>query len=238
MFEAEAVWLEKLLRERTVEELSPLLNVGSSTRHFREIEQPWTERHLLAPLNRRGIKVIHLDAKHGDGVDVSADILNPADLPRIRGLRPKSILCCNILEHVEDPRALAQRCIDIVGPGGLIFVTVPYSYPHHRDPIDTLFRPAPESLVPLFRPSVMAKGEIIDVGESYRGQVRRRPWILLRHVFRFPFPFIGFAGWKRSMAKVYWLFHNYRITGAVFEVPKPADPARAGELVDSAKRGP
>ena len=65
------------------------------------------------------------------------------------------------------------------------------------------------SLAGLFRPATMLKGEIVDVGESYRGQVRRRPWILFRHILRFPFPFIGFEGWKRSMAKLYWLAHNY-----------------------------
>ncbi|HXJ02291.1 MAG TPA: hypothetical protein VNH44_13795, partial [Micropepsaceae bacterium] len=60
MFETEAAWLETLLRERTAEELSPLLNVGSSTADFREVEQPWAERRLFAPLRARGIKIVHL----------------------------------------------------------------------------------------------------------------------------------------------------------------------------------
>src|SRR5437764_497660 len=115
MFEAEAAWLENLLSERTPEALSPLLNVGSSTRYFRQTEQPWTERRLFAPLKARGVKVIHLDSRAGDGIDIRADILSDADLPRIRALAVKSILCCNILEHVRDPKALAARCIEIVG---------------------------------------------------------------------------------------------------------------------------
>jgi SAM-dependent methyltransferase len=238
MFEAEAAWLENLLKERTPEELSPLLNIGSSTRYFRETEQPWTERRLFAPLRALGVKVIHLDSRDGDGIDIRADVLSDADLPRIRALAVKSVLCCNILEHVRDPKALAARCIDIVGPGGLIFVTVPFSYPHHRDPIDTMFRPSPEALALLFRPAIMARGEILDVGESYRGHVKRRPWILLRHVFRFPFPFIRFRGWKRSMRKLYWLLHNYRITGALFRVPPAAEGLRQTAFVDSACRTP
>jgi len=36
---------------------------------------------------------------------------------------------------------------------------------------------------------------------------------------RFPFPFVAFGRWKRSMAKLYWLFNNYRFTAAVFQVP-------------------
>jgi len=93
-------------------------------------------------------------------------------------------------------------------------------------------------LASLFWPAHMLRGEIIDVGESYRGQVRRRPWILFRHIFRFPFPFIDFEGWKRSMRKLYWLFDNYRITGALFHVLPTTEMARQAVLVDSAGREP
>ena len=238
MFEAEAIWLERQLRQWTPEQLSPLLNVGSSTRSFREAAQPWTDRNLFAPLRQRGVKVIHLDSKDGDGIDIRADILSDADLPRIRAFQPKAILCCNILEHVREPERLARRCMEIVGPGGFIFVTVPRSYPHHRDPIDTMYRPAPDDLAQLFRPATMLGGEIVDVGESYRGQVRKRPWILFRHILRFPFPFIGFEGWKRSVGKLYWLANNYAITGAVFEVPARVEPGpRLAPVVDRGEHG-
>jgi hypothetical protein len=220
MFETEAAWLDGALRERGSSEISPLLNLGSSTRAFRELEQPWCERRLFTPLRERGVQTIHLDLKDGDGVDVCADMLNADDLPRLKALGAKAILCCNLLEHVRNPETLARHCIEIVGPGGLIYVTVPYSYPHHRKPIDTMYRPAPDELAKLFRPARMLKGEIVDSGESYRGQVAKRPLILLRHILRFPFPFIGFEGWKHSMQKLYWLAHNYRYTGAVFEVPR------------------
>lgn len=219
MFEAEAAWLERHLRERDAAELSPLLNIGSSTSQFREVEQPWTERRLFAPLRARGIRLIHLDAREGPGIDIRADIFDPTDQAKIRSLGVRSILLCNILEHVRDPGGLARICLDIVGPGGLVFVTAPYSYPHHRDPIDTMYRPSPEALSELFRPARMLTGEIIDVGESYLGQIKRRPWLLLRHISRFPFPFIHFEGWKRSMRKLYWLTHPYLVTGAVFRVP-------------------
>jgi hypothetical protein len=219
MFKAEAAWLARLLREHAAEELSPLLNVGSSTRGFREKEQPWTERELFAPLKARGVNLIHLDAREGDGIDVKADILHDDDFERLRLLKPRAILLCNILEHVNDPQKLADRCIDLVGPSGLIFVTVPFSYPYHRDPIDTLYRPSPEALTRLFAKAVPLRAEVIDAGESFRDQVRKRPWILSRQILRFPFPFLGFSKWKRSMGKLYWLFHNYQVTGAVFRVP-------------------
>lgn len=224
MFEAEAIWLDRLLRRQDGEQLSPLLNIGSSTRQFREQEQPWTERLIFAPLKARGVQVLHLDNRDGDGIDIRADFLAESDAPRIRAAGPKALLCCNILEHVPDPAALARRCIEVAGPGGLIFVTVPYSYPHHRDPIDTMFRPSPQQLAAVFRPAVMLTGEIIDTGQSWWKDIRRRPWILLRPLLRLPFPFIGYPGWKRSVRRLYWLTHNYRVTGALFQVP-PAGAA-------------
>lgn len=224
MFQAEAEWLQNLLHLQRAEDLSPLINIGSSTREFREQQQPWTERCIFAPLKGRGVRVLHLDKRDGDGIDIRADILSRSELPRLKALKPKTLLCCNILEHVPDPAALAKACMEIVGPGGLIFVTVPFSYPHHRDPIDTMYRPSPEQLAALFRPAVMLNGEIIDTGESWWNEVRKRPWILLRPVFRLPFPFIDFAGWKRSMRRTYWLGHPYRVTAALFRVPASPSP--------------
>ncbi len=231
MFEAEAKWLEKLLQLHANEALSPLLNIGSSTRRFREQDQPWTERCIFAPLKARGVEVFHLDNRDGEGIDIHADVLSETALPRIKAVGPKSILCCNILEHVPDPRCLARHCIELVGPGGLIFVTVPYSYPHHRDPIDTMFRPLPDELAGLFSPAAMVRGEVIDTGQSWWNDVGRRPWILFRPLLRLPFPFINFTGWKRSIRRLYWLGHHYRVTGAVFRVP----PA-AGAIVDTTGR--
>jgi hypothetical protein len=218
MFKAEARWLYRRLSAFPAAEISPLLNLGSSTRQFREVEQPWTSQELFAPLRANGVSVIHLDFRRGDGIDVRADILDEQDLPRVKALGARAILCCNLLEHVREPQRLAARCLEIAGAGGLVFVTVPFSYPHHRDPIDTMFRPSPEELAQLFAPAKMLRGEILDVGESYRDQVKQRPWILLRHVFRAPVPFLGKEKWRRSMGKLYWLKHNYKVTAAVFRV--------------------
>lgn len=218
MFRREATWLAQHLDARSVDELSPVLNIGSSTRRFRQIDQPWIQEELIAPLEARGIRVIHLDFRDGDGIDIRADMLNDSDFERIKALGAKSILCCNILEHVLEPKKLADRCRDLVGPGGLMFVTVPYSYPFHRDPIDTLYRPTPAELAQLFEGARLIHGEIVDVGVSFRDKVKKHPFVLFRQVFRFPFPFLGWTKWKRSMGKLYWLFHNYEVTGAVFQV--------------------
>jgi SAM-dependent methyltransferase len=215
MFEAEARWVGDRLAAYPAGQISPLLNIGSSTAEFRERVQPWTVRHLFGPLGERGVEVAHLDARGGSGIDITADLLDDADYARVGANRYRALLCCNVLEHVRDAAEFARRCGELTMPGGLIVVTVPYSYPHHGDPIDTLYRPTPIEAASLFADASVVDAAIIDVGESYRDEVRRRPWILLRHLLRLPVPFLGFAKWRNSMTKPYWLFHNYEVSAAV-----------------------
>jgi hypothetical protein len=217
MFEAEARWLRAALDRFSHQRLSPLLNLGSSTATFRERLQPWTEKELFQPLRARGIEIVHIDKRNERGVDLCADLTDAADLPRLHALNPRALLCCNLLEHVTEPDRLARNCIDILPTSGLAFVTVPFSYPYHRDPIDTMYRPSLAELTALFPGARLVAGEIIGVGVSYRDDVRRRPWILLRHAARFPAPFVSLESWKRSMQKLYWLVAEYRVTCAVFE---------------------
>jgi hypothetical protein len=217
MFKAEACWLRHALDAFPVERLSPLLNLGSSSGVVRGAVQPWIEGELFCPLRERGVEIVHVDMRDLPGVDVRADLTEVADVRRLSALGPNALLCCNLLEHVPEPATLAQHCLDLLPAGGLVFVTVPFSYPYHRDPIDTMYRPSPGELNELFAGARALDGTILGTGLSYREAVRRRPWILLRHVCRFPVPFLSFERWKRSMARLYWLAAEYRITCAVFE---------------------
>ncbi len=215
MFDIESRWVGDKLIARPAPEISPLLNVGSSTRAFRETAQPWTIRNIFAPLAQRGVEVVHLDARDGAGIDIRADLLNDRDFARLGSGRYRALLCCNILEHVVDRDEFARRCAALVAPGGIIVVTVPRSYPRHGDPIDTLFRPTPDEAAALFPDTAVMAANIIDVGQSYRDDVRARPWILLRHLLRLPVPFLDFEKWRHSMRKPYWLFHNYQVSAVV-----------------------
>jgi hypothetical protein len=215
MFAAEARWVGDHLAAFPAEQLSPLLNIGSSTSEFRNNAQPWTGHHIFAPLAARQVEIVHLDVRDGPGIDIRADLFDDADFARLRAVRYRALLCCNVLEHVRDPGEFARRCAALVLPGGIIVVTVPRSYPHHGDPIDTLYRPTPEQVAKLFPETSVHTAEIVDVGESYRDEVRRRPWLLLRPLARAPAPFLGLDKWRRSMQKPYWLFHNYQVSAAV-----------------------
>jgi hypothetical protein len=101
---------------------------------------------------------------------------------------------------VIDPDRLVRHCLDLVAAGGLLFVTVPFSYPYHRDPIDTMYRPNPAELAELLCGARVLDSTILGTGVSYRNAVRERPWLLLRHLWRLPIPFLSFEKWQRSMA--------------------------------------
>ena len=206
----EARWIRSAIGRFSPEEVSPLLNIGSSTLEFRTRRQPWVTSELMAPLEARGIRIVHCDIKNEPGVDLVADLMTDEGLSRLKAVKPKALLCSNLLEHVPDPHRFAERCGQLISPGGIVIATGPYSYHHHRDPIDTMFRPAPEDAAALFPDCELIEGRILTSGLSYRDRVRAHPEILLHHLLRAPFPMFYYQDWKRYMARLYWLINNYQ----------------------------
>lgn len=151
MFKAEAIRLRRILLN--LPDVSPLLNLGSSTRHFREVTKPHVEMELFAPLRKAGIQIVHSDLKEDEGVDFAGDILDLEVLYRLKAMGFNCVLLSNLLEHVRNREAVAAACEEIVGPGGFILATVPSSYPYHADPIDTGYRPSPAELATAFKRS-------------------------------------------------------------------------------------
>jgi hypothetical protein len=215
MMRCDAEWLHKTLAQLDTNQLSPLLNLGSSTREFREVKQPFVHELVFKPLEGRGVKVIHSDIKEGEGVDIACDIFDDAGLARIRALNPKAVLCTHMFEHVTDHNQLAKRILDMLPSGGLFIITVPYSYHYHADPIDTMFRPSPDELAALFPGQEILTREVL-IGDTYWSHVKKRPLTLFfRHFFRFFLPFLGMDKWKRSMRKLYWLAHPYKVSAII-----------------------
>jgi hypothetical protein len=146
---AEAAWLGRRLEALPPEDLSPLLSVGSGEAELRAT-QPWLDERVYAPLERRGVRVLHHELRPGPGVDVAGDLTDPAFLAELGELGIRSVMCCNVLEHVPEPERIAAAIESAVPPGGYAFVTVPRRFPYHPGPIDTMFRPSPEELRGLF----------------------------------------------------------------------------------------
>ncbi|HUQ76700.1 MAG TPA: hypothetical protein VM183_18420 [Burkholderiales bacterium] len=194
-----------------------VLDVGSGSRHAREVGKPYIHGEIFAPLLRRGVRVVHTDLKPGEGVDISGDLFDPALQARLRELQPKAVLACNILEHL--PKSYRERfpaVLDtLLPPGGLLIITVPYSYPYHADPIDTLYRPSPEALCASFPGYEVLEARTI-ASESYGDEfVAGGPLRMVRKVLRMFFPFVRPKRWFSHAHRMLWLFRPYRLTGAV-----------------------
>jgi hypothetical protein len=219
MFDREAHRLrEILLGQRAV---SPLLNLGSSTRHFRETAKPHIQAELFGPLEAAGIETVHSDLKQAEGVDLVGDILDPTVRAVLKARGFKCLLCANLLEHVRDRAAVAAACEEIVGPGGLILATSPSSYPYHADPIDTLYRPAPAALAALFTGSAPILAEEL-AGNTYAEDLKARGVSLGGELLRtFGFALIAFARPKGFAARAHrWLWYSrpFRVSIALVRV--------------------
>lgn len=160
----EARWFAAAMKAIGDDDLFPLLNVGSQSRRFREQQQPWLDHYIFAPLRKRGGRVVHSDLQHEEGVDLVGDLTDPAFLNHLRSLRFRSVVCTNLLEHVEKPERIAATLAEVVEPGGRLFVSVPYRFPYHPDPIDTMYRPSVEELARLFPGTVIRRSEIVPCG--------------------------------------------------------------------------
>ena len=222
MFEAEAIRLREILLAQG--EVSPLLNLGSSTREFREQAKPHIERELFAPLRAAGVTVFHSDLKQADGVDLVGDIMDPAIRADLKGRGFRTLLIANMLEHVRHRDAVIAACEEIVGPDGLILATVPSSFPYHADPIDTGYRPRPEALAAAFPNCAPLLAEEVE-GRTYKEEIAARGSTWWRELGR-TFDHLLFAlFWPRSFraraSRWRWYRRRYRVAIALVRV-KPA----------------
>jgi SAM-dependent methyltransferase len=108
----------------------PVLQIGSRAQVL-DRQAAWRGRFA-------GRRFIGLDMAAGPNVDVVADIAEPAAAIRARagvdgfGL----IICHHVLEHVRTPWIAAETLTDLLAPGGLLFVAVPWVQGYHEFPDD------------------------------------------------------------------------------------------------------
>ena len=165
---AEAAWLARELGQLATSDLSPLLSLGSGHGEL-TADQPWIHSAVYEPLERRGVRVLHHELAHAPGVDVVGDLTDPEFLRSLSELRIRSVLCCNVLEHLPNPASVASAIERMVAHGGYALVTLPRRFPYHPGPIDTRFRPAPHELRRLFH----APHKRIALNRGVRSVARR-----------------------------------------------------------------
>lgn len=213
----EAAWIGAILARLGPERVSPLLELGSSTLEFRTVEKPHIDALIHRPLRESGVRIVHADLKDGPGIDISGDIYDPAVREAVKAVGARSILCCNILEHLTDREAFLRTCDEVLTPGGVLVVTVPRSYPLHLDPIDTYYRPTPEGIIALLPDYTVIEARTIRSGSHFsdlcdRGGPLRE---ILATIWRSLTLRGGLDRTRARLHRLTWLFRPYLISAVV-----------------------
>ena len=221
MLPEEARHIADIVRKLDLGPGDSCLNIGSSTRRFREVEQPHNHRDLIAPLEEFGLRIIHCDLKPDDGVDIAGDVFDPVVRARMAQQQARLLLCCNILEHLVDPQPFACACADLVRPGGYVVVSVPLSFPYHRDPIDTMLRPSPEQIADFF-PGWETVHSAVVKSQTFQQELLAQPkgvMRLVRHGLQVLLPFYRPQKWMERAHRILWLWRPYKVSVAVLRRP-------------------
>ncbi|BFM39386.1 hypothetical protein OLK001_13120 [Synechocystis sp. LKSZ1] len=165
--------------------VNPILNIGSSTKKFREEKNLIYRNSFFHPLENNGYKFIHSDLKQGEGVDIYGDIFSESVQQIISPKNPRSILLTNVLEHIADRKTLAETCLKLISSCGYLFISVPLSYPYHADPIDTYYRPIPSEIAQLFPNTTIVNSKIIEAGSLVTDTKSKKALVFfLKYVLR------------------------------------------------------
>ncbi len=211
MFEIEANWvgnaLLKIIQEgRQIE----CLNLGSSTKKFREHEQPFIYEHILRRLEG-GHSITHCDMKDGEGVDLVGDLADPIFFENLIQLKFDLILCNNLLMHMENPGLVYSLIQNCLRPGGHLILTTPTLYPYCGDPIDSKYRPSPGEIIrnlPALKP---IKSATLVIENCHAAELLKDTRSLVSLMVNLLLPVRGFKRWRRTASDLLYIFENYRI---------------------------
>lgn len=107
----------------------PYLEIGSkdygSTQNFRN-------------LFGKGSKYLGVDMQPGPGVDLVLDLTKEFETinEALGGQRFRSIICLSVMEHCEQPFKMADNITDLLPPGGVLYLSVPFAWKFHGYPSD------------------------------------------------------------------------------------------------------
>jgi len=207
----EAQWFGDKSKELLNDSFSPVLNIGSSTEYYRTIICPQIDKFVFSPIRDMGITVYHVDIKNDDGVDITGDILDAAFRKKIKHLKPRAIFCNNLLEHVTDRAPVISALSEILEIGGYLFLSVPYKYPYHPDPIDTGYRVLPHELVEEFDDFTICYAELVNFGNYFQSIVRK-PKLMARDAYMLLMGFARKEKWKVLFGNYAYIFNKYQVS--------------------------
>ncbi len=217
MFVKEAEWIGEEIRSLVNSGASRILNIGSATSHFREVVKPHIYNNIFKPLEKTGVHIVHSDIKDGVGVDLVGDLYDSKFLEKLKEGRYDVVLCSNLLEHLENRKDICEALVEVLHPGGYLIITVPYRYPYHLDPIDTMYRPNIKELADSFSGTNLIKSKIIDDSQTYAEKLindKRLAAIIFARSF---LPFYKPRVWWNTVSYLPNLFRTFQTTCIVLQ---------------------
>lgn len=110
------------------------LDYGAGTAKYRNIIKPYFSEYIA------------FDIVGGPNVDVTGDVL----LPPFSDGSFDTVICTQVLEHVEKPWVVTSQIKRLLKKGGVVVVSAPFIFPYHADPYD-FFRYTRQGLESLFK---------------------------------------------------------------------------------------
>lgn len=85
-----------------------------------------------------GLRYVGVDMVAGKGVDVVADLTGDFEAVdrALGGLRFATVICFSVLEHCRNPFRMGEAIGRLTGDGGVVLVSVPFSWQIHAYPSD------------------------------------------------------------------------------------------------------
>ncbi|MDP2620658.1 MAG: hypothetical protein Q8P46_10880 [Hyphomicrobiales bacterium] len=197
----EAKRIETVLSLLTAEAIDPCLYVGSSAVNQPAADEPFVDQRLFAPLRARGVRVVYVETRKADGVDLVGDMLDESFQTELKKLRPRLILSPHLPERLSDLAEFAKACARIIEPEGFLLIVRPSFHRNPPDPAPTLYRPGIELMRRIFPDfQVLAQNIVSDrtgfsefvngyaAGEFARalaGDIVKLPYLLISDPARF-----------------------------------------------------
>ncbi len=148
-----------------------VINIGSSTSEFVDISQPYIRNLVLNPLSLN-FKILNIDIKSQEGVDLVADFTEQNGQEQIKKLEGNLYLISNLLEHIPDYMIGIESIKSMLKSGDLLILSGPKSFPYHADPIDNMFRPSIKELRQYFENDFEIKDlQIVKSGTVFSSSV-------------------------------------------------------------------
>jgi SAM-dependent methyltransferase len=113
-----------------------VLQVGARTSVSDRNERNW--RSLIGKRFGKRAHFVGVDLVEGGNVDRVMDICSPARVlaAALGDQLFDLVICCHVLEHTRAPMRAARNIENLLEPGGLTFVSTPWSQAFHASPDD------------------------------------------------------------------------------------------------------